>query len=732
MNTAPRVSSVRGQAKRFVATKHRAFHPGQLGCSRKRGLDHVIVGVVGHSDVELRVRLHRPLGRKLGTRVASPGAAGDAVVDVPVQHRLQVPLGLVGAVQHHAEAAVHHLSPPDAAAVVQRHPRRATEGVADEVLHGHVRAEHGPVADVRRLAVGRVRARDVVVVAAQDHGRRDAAVLHRLVEGARQPPAAHIVRVQDARLAAHDELVLGGALDPLDVVRHLLLDLGRRLLHLLRQHLGGELVRHHQVGRVARRAHPAVRPKAVVEAHRAHDVLDVRGVDEAGAVLLHDVRARTRRLQEEGVAVVPEVHALLAQAVDVVRVHAQRLLHLRLELLGLLRHHHLRLLERRAVRVVAAGPWVVQRRLVRAQVHLHAALVHALEHLDDVADVAHGNRLALGRRRLHEVDGLVDVLRQVCAPPLLEALLRRHRVHLRHDRGHTCDHARLRLRAAHAAETAGDELHAGARVAVEVLPRGVHDGDGRAVHDALRADVHERARRHLAVLRHAEGVHALVVVLRRVVRDHHAVRDHEARCVHVRREHAVRVAGVHHQRLVRLHLAQVLHRETVLRPVLERRAVAAVRDQLLGELRHGGVEVVVDHRQQRFDLAVLRGVVLRVVRAEVVLCRLKAHHVDAAVRAQLLRELGRQLAVPLLGEVAQRVAQGQLLLARVQDLLARGHVVHVGVGLVRGRQHLRDALAQVLAHRARGAVPDLGSHPQHNRLWLVLVSCLSSNEVQIL
>ena len=52
-------------------------------------------------------------------------------------------------------------------------PRNA---VADDVLHGHVGRQVRTVVDVRGLAVGRIGARNVVVVAAQHHGSRDAAV----------------------------------------------------------------------------------------------------------------------------------------------------------------------------------------------------------------------------------------------------------------------------------------------------------------------------------------------------------------------------------------------------------------------------------------------------------------------------------------------------------------------------------------------------------------------------
>ncbi len=69
-------------------------------------------------------------------RGAAP--SGDAVGHVPVEHLIGAPVGVFGAVEDEAEAAVDDFAPTDAAAVVQRHPGGAAEAVADAVLNGHV------------------------------------------------------------------------------------------------------------------------------------------------------------------------------------------------------------------------------------------------------------------------------------------------------------------------------------------------------------------------------------------------------------------------------------------------------------------------------------------------------------------------------------------------------------------------------------------------------------------
>ncbi len=278
-------------------------------------------------------------------------------------------------------------------------------------------------------------------------------------------------------------------------------------------------------------------------------------------------------------------------------------------------------------------------------------------------------------------------------PTLRVALLRGSGVDLGGDGDHTGNVASLGLGTAHATETGGDEELA-CRATAQ-FTGSIQHGDGGAVDDALRTDVHVAAGGHLAVLRHAEGVVTLPIVGLAIVGYHHAVGDHHARSVLVAGIESHGVAAVHDEGLLVGHLAKVFHHQAVLGPVLEDGAVAAVGDQLVRMLRHGGVEVVLYHQHDGGRLMALGGVL--VDGAGVHLVRgAQTVHVDATVLLQLLGKLLGQHLVVLGGEVAQGVADGQLLLGGRQDVLALGRMVHRGViGLGFG-QRVGDAEPQFI------------------------------------
>ena len=205
----------------------------------------------------------------------------------------------------------------------------------------------------------------------------------------------------------------------------------------------------------------------------------------------------------------------------------------------------------------------------------------------------------------------------------------------------------------------------------------VEQGQRGAVDDSLRPNVAEGARRHLTVLRHTQGVHAVVIARRTVVPDDHAVRDDHARSVGMRRENSMRMARVETQRLILGQNGQVVHDQAILHPIGEDRPVPTVRNQLLGKLatcmnekdssegekrfrsylRHGPAEIVHNHVLHHGGLPADGRIRGERIGANLIV-RPKSVAVDVAIRVELVEQFGAHGVVPRLGQIAERVADG--------------------------------------------------------------------------
>ena len=166
----------------------------------ERSVDDVVVDEVRHGHAEVGRAVHLTLDGIHGSLVAGPCTAGDTVVNIPEEHLADVAAALLGAIDYHTEATVDDLAPAYTATVVDAHPRSATEGVADDVLYGHVGAELRTIVDIGGLAEGRVGTGDIVVVTTQNDGCLEAAILDGLVEGQRDAGTALTVGIEDAGL----------------------------------------------------------------------------------------------------------------------------------------------------------------------------------------------------------------------------------------------------------------------------------------------------------------------------------------------------------------------------------------------------------------------------------------------------------------------------------------------------------------------------------------------------
>jgi hypothetical protein len=165
---------------------------------------------------------------------------------------------------------------------------------------------------------------------------------------------------------------------------------------------------------------------------------------------------------------------------------------------------------------------------------------------------------------------------------------------------------RQRLRAAHAAEAAGDHEPAG-EVAAEMFFADRRERFKRALHDALRADVNPRASGHLAIHHQARGFERVEVFPGGPVADQIRVCNEHARGLWMRAENGHRLARLHEERFVVGEPLQLAHDGVKCRPVPRRLAASAVNDEFVRPLGHGGVEVVHQTAQRGFLMPATAG-----------------------------------------------------------------------------------------------------------------------------
>ena len=264
---------------------------------------------------------------------------------------------------------------------------------------------------------------------------------------------------------------------------------------------------------------------------------------------------------------------------------------------------HAHALRQVAQRVVRAG-------LVRDDVDGHSAAQKLGEHRCGIADEADGERTPLVLRGGDARDRIVEVIRQLVEIPVVDAALQPCSVHVDDEHGAVVHRHGERLRAAHAAASAGQGERAGERSATFSSPwpagRDLLGDRGerlvRPLQDALASDVDPAARCHLAVHGQPSGFEPAELRPRRPVRHQVRVGDEHTRRPLMRAEDADRLAGLHEQGLVGIQRLQRAHDGVERLPAAGGPPCAAVHHEVLRSLGDLGVEVVHDHAQRRFGL----------------------------------------------------------------------------------------------------------------------------------
>ena len=334
----------------------------------------------------------------------------------------------------------------------------------------------------------------------------------------------------------------------------------------------------------------------------------------------------------------------------------------------------------------------MQGSLVGTEIHIHTPLGQSFPEVHDIALICQSHSLLLLACLQSPVDQRVELGIHLVHPTLGIAGTDGLGIDLRDDTDHAGYHRSLALSSGHSSETRTyEELAAVLRPGTGVHPGGVHHCDGRTVHDALRAYIHERARSHLPVLGDAEGVELLPMVLGRVVGNHHSVSNDQTRCVLMRREQSERMSRIQYQSLLVRHLGQILHGQTVLGPVLESRSVASIDDQLVGMLGDGHVQVIGYHQHDGRSLTAPVWKIIYTAGVYLVIGP-QTVHIDTSVSLKLFLELRNEFRMMFGRKIPQRVSQCQFLFLSGKYLLSVRSMIDRRVKWFGSRKHIRDTL----------------------------------------
>ena len=362
------------------------------------------------------------------------------------------------------------------------------------------------------------------------------------------------------------------------------------------EHLEHQVVQAVDVLAPAGERGPAEGPSPLAE-QGAHVRRDEAGIDER-AVLVADQKPALLGLAAQVVAVVERDGPPLLHPLDRIGVQDDRLEGPPLVLFGVRRSE---LAHRGELADGHVVQQIVRRGLVGDDIGNLIPPEELGQDLGAVPDEADRERLPGPDGLLRPAEGLVEALGHAVAVALADLARDALRVHLDVDDDAAVHRDRHRLGAAHTAEPAGDDEPAGERPAEARLGRG-RERLERPLEDPLRADVDPAAGGHLPVHRQAHRVVVLEVLRSRPGRDDVAVGDQNPGAVPMRRQHADGLAGLDQERLVLAQFAKRRDDAIVLSPVPRRPPGASVDDELLGDERHLGREVVLEHPQRRLGL----------------------------------------------------------------------------------------------------------------------------------
>ena len=245
----------------------------------------------------------------------------------------------------------------------------------------------------------------------------------------------------------------------------------------------------------------------------------------------------------------------------------------------------------------------MRRSLVGDQIGLHAAILSTLDQLRQnlrrIAKQADGHRFATLAMVFDQSQRVVQITRLFVQVACAQAKINARLLTFNIQRHRTRQRRRQRLRAAHTAQTSGQNPTP-FPIAIEVLTTRFDKGFIRALHDALRANVNPTARRHLSIHKQTLAVEFVEMFPIRPFGHEVRIGNQHTRCIAVGFKHAHWFARLHEQGFILVQFFEGSEDGVVALPIARRTTNATIHHKVLWIFSDFRVKVVLNHAVRRF------------------------------------------------------------------------------------------------------------------------------------
>ena len=271
-------------------------------------------------------------------------------------------------------------------------------------------------------------------------------------------------------------------------------------------------------------------------------------------------------------------------------MHHHRVQHIPLVRGRILLPLHLRLRQRIPSRKIPQHQ-IVRRRLIGKHIGNHTTLQQLRQHLCDIPQQPHRQRLSPRLRIQHHLQRLIQIRRFHITIPRPNPHIDMRLIYLQPQKRSPIHRGGQRLSASHPPETRRHHQLPLQRSA-KMLPCALRKRLIRSLHNPLRANIDPRSGRHLPVHRKPHRIQPPKLIPRRPSRHQMRIRNQHPRRLLMRPKHSNRLPALHQQRFIILQPLQRTHNPMITLPIPRRLPPAAIHNQILRPFRHLRIQII--------------------------------------------------------------------------------------------------------------------------------------------